>query len=47
MNVFFTGTLWDLKPEGRVLTLEPHAGVTEQPPPARGKSRVTVIQMGD
>ena len=21
MNVFFTGTLWDLKPEGRVLVL--------------------------
>lgn len=41
MNVFFTGSLWDMKPEGRVLILQNDS--TKVLPPAVGKGRIVCL----
>jgi len=37
MNVFFTGALWDMKPEGRVLTLQNDSLIISSPSIKKGR----------
>lgn len=45
MNVFFTGILWDMKPEGRVLMLQNDS--TTVLPPAVGKGRIVCLWLNN
>ncbi len=45
MNVFFTGSLWDMQPQGRVLLLQNDS--TTVLPPAVGKGRIVCLWLND
>jgi hypothetical protein len=45
MNVFFTGSLWDMQPQGRVLMLQTDS--TTVLPPAVGKGRIVCLWLNN
>lgn len=45
MNVFFTGSLWDMQPQGRVLILQNDS--TTVLPPALGKGRIVCLWLNN